>query len=186
MWQFPETSGRKRDRWLSEKKTYWEEKETLSHSPMTTRIGITCFPPAASGENHGFAQRYDGSLSHQSTFKHIRAFPFFAKQAGSARVRLSLLLGVRQCLISQQPILKTPTGHDHTESGRTNHQKRLVHFNASLRNVTVLLLSRKSSLHYSITVWNLKIKLESKRYLRHFLPSEIPLQPLLTKKKPTN
>ena len=40
--------------------------------------------------------------------------------ANSAHVRLSL----------QQPILKTPSGHDHTEFGHINHWKWRVHFNA--------------------------------------------------------
>ena len=47
--------------------------------------------------------------------------------------KIDLALNNQQILIcKKKPILKTPTGHDHTEFGRIIHQKRLVHFNARI------------------------------------------------------
>ncbi len=41
--QFPETSDRKRNPRMPEKQTHWQEKETLSHSAVTTWTGKTSF-----------------------------------------------------------------------------------------------------------------------------------------------
>ena len=49
VWQFPEASDRKQNPRMPEKQTSRLERETLSHSAVTTWIGKTSFSPAVRG-----------------------------------------------------------------------------------------------------------------------------------------
>ena len=112
------------------------------------------------------------------------SFPWLL--AGSAHVRLSLILDVRPCLLAAAYI-KNTIGHDHNESGLISHQRRLVYLTPCLGDVTLSIGFRKN---FSPTEWllNPEIKLKFKWYLRLFSSflQEFLCSLLQTQKKPMN